>query len=459
MRSIEAVTALCLASLLAAASCDAGWDSRPGDDDDTVLPAGLVGIGVSPIDPTVTLGEQIQFIATGFYDDQTTRTLTDSVDWFSTGSGVLQVSSSLDSEGLGTATGPGQAHVSCEFFGLASNAVKVTVTEATIVGLEVTPGAVQLHAGESVQLQADASFSDGSHGNVTGSVRWITEDPATATVEVGGKVTGEELGTTWIRVLYETGTGEFEGTPATVEVLDGTVVIDEPDVRILGMTASASAGAVTWTVNVKNSGGSPAGQLWVDVWLNRTAAPPPAPASGDASQLVASLAPGESQEVTIVMTGVAPGTYLSWALVDSFDGVSEGGMGENNNIWGGVPLEVTSSGGPIGPELSITYLDAWVQEPQAQVLFVFDVTNTGDSPALDFAVGIFADPEFPPVAPAHPDELVEVPELEPGETAYLSRAVRDMPEQWWQSYVLADSWDDITEPNEGNNLSGIQVVR
>ena len=458
MRLIEVITAVSLASLLAASSCDQGWDPQPGVDDDD-LPAGLVGIGVSPIDPTVTLGEQIQFVATGFYDDQSTRTLTDSVEWASSSAAVVDVSSSLDSEGLGSAIGTGQAQVGCEFFGLASNAVKVTVTAATIVELKVTPLAAQLHADESVQLQADASFSDGSHGNVTGSVRWITEDPTIATVDVGGRVLGESLGSTEIRVLYETGTTEFEGTPATVDVLDGSVSIDEADVRILGMSVSASAGTVTWTVDVKNSGGTPASQLWVDVWLNRTGAPPPPPTSGDASQLVSSLAPGESQEVTITLPDVTPGTYLSWALVDSFDGVSEGGMGENNNIWGGVPVDVTGSGGPIGPELSITYLDAWVQEPQEQVLFVFDVTNTGDTSAVDFAVGVFANPEFPPVAPAQPDELVEIPELAPGETAYLSKAVRDMPEQWWQSYVLADSWDDIAEPNEGNNLSGIQVVR
>lgn len=459
MRPFGAIVAVLMASLLVASSCDTGWDPVPGDDDDTVLPASLVGIGVSPIDPTVTLGEPIQFLATGFYDDQTTRTLTDSVDWHTTNASVMSVSSSLDSEGLGTAGAAGQAHVSCEFFGLLSNDVKVTVTEAVITELSVTPQAVQLHAGETVQLEADASFSDGSHGNVTGTVRWITEDPAVATLQSGGQVVGEALGTTQIRVLYETGSSDFEGTPASVEVLSGDVQIDEADLRILGMTASASSGTVTWTVEVKNSGGSPASSFWVDVWLNRTGAPPPPPTSGDAYQMISLLEPGDSQEVTIQMPDVTPGNYLSWALVDSFDGVLEGSMGENNNIWGGVPLEVTGSGGPIGPELTITYLDAWVREPQEDVLYVFDVTNTGDSPALDFAVGVFADPGFPPVAPTHPDELVDVPELGPGETAYLSKAVRDMPEEWWQSYVLADTWDDIAEPNEQNNLSGIQVVR
>ncbi len=459
MRPLSAITAILLALLLAAGDCDQGWDSRPGDDDDAALPASLVGIGVSPIDPTVTLGEQIQFIATGYYDDQTTRTLTDSVDWHSTNSGVIDVSSSLDSEGMGTTTGPGLAHVGCTFFGLLSNDVKVTVTEATITELSVTPQTVQLHAGETVQLEAEASFSDGSHGNVTGTVNWITEDPTVATLNGGGLVVGEGLGTTTVRVTYTTGTSEFEGTPATVEVLSGEVEIDEADLRILGMTSTASAGTATWTVEIKNSGGSPASSFWVDVWLNRTGAPPPPPTSGDAYQMVSLLEPGQSQEITIQLADVTPGNYLSWALVDSFGSVPEGNMGENNNIWGGVPLEVTGSGGPIGPELTVTYLDAWLQTNQDQVLFVFDVTNTGDSPALDFTVGIFSNPGFPPVAPAQPDELVEVPELGPGETAYLSKPVRDMPEEWWQSYVLADTWDDIAEPNEQNNLSGIQVVR
>ena len=121
-------------------------------------------------------------------------------------------------------------------------------------------------------------------------------------------------------------------------------------------------------------------------------------------------------------------------------------------------MTVSGSGGPIGPDLSITYLQAFVQESQEQVLYIVDVTNTGDQAATGFTVSVYADPAFPPVAPEQGDESAYVDVLPAGETAYLDVAVRAIPSGYWQSYVLADSAAQIDEPNEDNNLSAFQVV-
>ncbi len=453
----SAVTCVCLAALMA---CGGGWTTADDDDTGPDFGAALVGIGVSPINPTVTLGEPIQFVATGFYDDQTTRNITDTVDWYSTETSVIDVSSGLDSEGRGTTVGPGQSMVGCQMFDFGSNEVRVTVTEAAITSLQVVPPAVQLHGGETVQLEAAAEFSDGSHGNVTGSVRWITSNPGVVTVDVNGVATaGTSLGSAEVQVIYETGGGgEYEGTPGQVEVLDGSVVIDEADVRVLGVNAVETGGTVTYTVEIKNSGGSPASSFWIDAWLNRTAAPPPPPTSGDAYQFVSLLDSGESAQITIEMADASPGSFQSWVMVDSFNSVIEGSVGENNNIWGPEPVTVSGSGGPIGPDLSITYLQAFVQESQEQVLYIVDVTNTGDQAATGFTVSVYADPAFPPVAPEQGDESAYVDVLPAGETAYLDVAVRAIPSGYWQSYVLADSAAQIDEPNEDNNLSAFQVV-
>jgi hypothetical protein len=40
----------------------------------------------------------------------------------------------------------------------------------------------------------------------------------------------------------------------------------------------------------------------------------------------------------------------------------------------------------------------------------------------------------------------------------MSMIVRDVPEAYWQSYVLADNASAIDEPNENNNLATFQVV-
>jgi len=458
VRTVLPLFALLLLTLPLGSSCSGGYDPGGPGGPGSPLPSSLIGIGVGPQNPTVTLGEPLQFNATGFYDNQTTLDITDTVEWFSSDPSVLQVSNSLDNEGSGETLSTGQSHVSAQFYSLESNNVRVSVIQAGVDDVELSPSSVSLHQGQRVQLQAQASFSDGSHGNVSGSVVWMTDSPSVATVNVSGEVKAEGLGSTNIRGLYQSGLKEFESSPTLVTVVDGDVVIDDADLRVVGLSTSTSGNSVTYTVQVKNSGGTPASSLWVDAWLNRTAAPPSPPTSGDGGQVIDLLEPGETQSVTIELNKVSPGNYQSWIMVDSFDSNFEGNLGENNNLWGPEPVSVSGGSGPIGPDLSITYLQAFVQQAQGQVLYIIDITNTGDEVAESFGVGVYSNPSFPPVAPSVADEELPVTSLSPGETAYLSVIVRDVPEDYWQSYVLADRSAAIAEPNESNNLATFQVV-
>jgi len=456
MREKLPILATSLALVLVASSCTGGWTQ--GDDDDAPLPASLIGIGVSPSNPTVSLGESIQFSAVGYYSDQSTRDITDVVEWESSDSGVVTVSSSLDQEGLGAPVAAGSARVRANFFELLSNEVNVTVTEAMVTQLQISPGAVSLHAGESVQLVADAEFSDGSHGNVSGTVRWITSDGTIATVEGAGLVRAVGLGVATVRAVYDQGAVEVEGEAAVIEVVGGEVQIDSPDVRVLGVTAVSSSNGVSYSISVKNSGGSPASGFWVDLWLDRTSGPTAPSEGGDAYQFVELLDVNETTELSLTLNGVPPGSYQSWVLVDSLASLEEGGLGESNNTWGPEAVDVSATGSSDSADLSVTYLQAFTQTSQSQVLYIIDVTNNGSAPAENFVVGVFANPSFPPVAPASPDEQVTISSLAAGGTAYLNLTVRAVPQTWWHSYVLADASNVIAEPSETNNLASSQVL-
>ncbi len=467
MRRGLAITAASLVFGSAALSCSGGWDVQQGDDDGGAVLPTVVGIGITPTDPTVTLGENLQFVATGFFADRTTSTMTDTVEWETNDAAVVTVSSALDMEGLGTPVASGQASVRAVYYDLVSNTVKVKVTDATIETLEVEPSTLSLHGGESGQLNAEATFTDGSRGNVSGSVRWVTGDGAVATVEPTGRVTGQSQGTTAIQAIYETKSLVVEADPVTVSVLSGSgggssggggVSGDEADLRILGVSAVSSGEVLTYTAQVKNSGGSPASDVWLDVWLNRTDTPPAPPTTGDAYEYIDLLDVGDTTEVSVELDDVGPGNYQSWLMVDSYDAVSEGGLGENNNVWGPETVSVSGGTGSAGADLSITYLQAYVQSSQNQVLYIVDVTNIGSVEAIGFGVGVFANPGFPPVLPATPDEQLTIASLMPGDTTYLSIALRSVPTGWWQSYVVADVYSAIDEPNETNNTAGFQVV-
>lgn len=432
------------------------WE--PGDDDTSggVAPT-LIGLGIGPMDPVVTVGERLQFTATGFYSDQSTRDVTDSVSWQSSEPSVLAVASGLDEEGLGTALSMGEAGVRASLFDLHSNVLGVTVTDASITALTVAPTSVTLHAGEGTALVAEATFSDGSRGNVSGSVRWSTSDGLVATVDPGGLVQGVGQGSAAIVAAQDLPGGSIESAPAIISVVGDDVLIDDADVRIVGLSSAEDEGGVTWTLSVRNSGGAPAQGFWVDLWLHRTASPPAPPATGDVFAFVDVLEPGATVDVPLRMDGAPPGTYQSWALVDSYGTVVEGQVGENNNAWGPTTTVVTGSGAPVGADLSVSYLQAFVDTDDGSVLYIVDVTNTGGEGAIDFRVGLFADPSFPPEAPAAPDELATVELLAPGQTLTLDLRARSVPETWWVSYVLADCAADVTESNEANNLASATV--
>ncbi|MCO4771338.1 MAG: Ig-like domain-containing protein [Deltaproteobacteria bacterium] len=415
----------------------------------------LIGIGLSPVNPKVTLGEEIQFTATGFYSNQTTVEITDTVEWATSDSGVLQIAGGLDVEGLGSTLAAGSSQVKANFFEIESNVVTVTVTDALIESLTVSPGAAQLEVDGTLQLAAEAEFSDGSRGNVSGSVRWITDDGTIVTIDTTGKITAKGPGSTTIHASYEQGATTLEATPVTVQVVGEGVSVGEADVRVVGLDAVSSEAGATYTVEVRNSGSAPASGFWVDVWLNRTATPDPPPTSGDAYEYIELLEPSETTEVLIEVE-TSPGTFNSWAMVDSFANVAEGSLGEGNNVWGPQAVTITSDAGPIGPDLAISYLQGFVQVDQ--VLYVVDVTNTGDQVSSAFDVGVYSNPGFPPATGQTPDEVAEVTALSPGETETLTIIVRALPESPWQSYVLADIDGSVTEPNEGNNVSGFLVI-
>jgi hypothetical protein len=286
-------------------------------------------------------------------------------------------------------------------------------------------------------------------------VRWTTADGLIATVDEGGHVTATGLGVGRVTASWEDTTGSVESPPANIEVVGGDVEITPADLRVVAVDALVGQDTVSYTVTVKNSGGSAAGAFWVDVWLNRTAAPPAPPATGDAFTFVDVIDAGAELAVPIELYDVTPGSYESWVLVDSFASVPEGGFGENNNSFGPRDVVVTGAGGPVGADLAVTYFQAFVQDDE--VLYIVDIRNNGDQTAIDFALGVFANPSLPPTAPAVPDDEVEVASLSAGETTTWDLRVRQTPDGWWQSYALVDPAGIVLEPNESNNLSSTSV--
>jgi hypothetical protein len=147
----------------------------------TVTPADLVSIGVTPVNPSIAKGRTQQFVATGTFSDTTTANITDTVTWTSTVPANASISNAAGSRGLATGLLVGSTQIRATS-GAISGTTNLTVTDAVLVSINVTPAAPSVAKGRTQQFTATGTFSDASTVDLTGTVLWSTTAPAIATI-------------------------------------------------------------------------------------------------------------------------------------------------------------------------------------------------------------------------------------------------------------------------------------
>jgi hypothetical protein len=170
----------------------------------TVTPATLVAIEVMPIDPVIALGLNVQFTATAIFSDHTTKDVTEEVTWSSSDPTVASISNTPGSQGLAVTVGPGFTLIAATLDGVVSSTT-LTVTEATLVLITVTPVAPTVAVGFTVQFTATGTFSDGTTEDLTTEVTWESSNIAVAMISNAtgsqGLATALETGSTTITAI------------------------------------------------------------------------------------------------------------------------------------------------------------------------------------------------------------------------------------------------------------------
>lgn len=149
--------------------------------DFTVTAAVLSRIEVTPSAPTIPAGVTQQFAATGVYTDGSTMDFTATATWASSDVTVLEVSNSDGQRGLAAAKVVGGATLSAATMGITGS-TEVTVSNATLTAIQVTPPNRSLAKGFSLQYTATGTFSDNSTRDVTTQVTWASSNSAAATI-------------------------------------------------------------------------------------------------------------------------------------------------------------------------------------------------------------------------------------------------------------------------------------
>ena len=211
----------------------------------TVTKAELVSISVTPANPTIAKGLTQQFKAVGFYTDNTSQEITQTVSWIagdSTGtggvqyspipsaltgsssslsidpSGIASISNTVGSQGLLSALNPGSVNIYATKDG-KTGSVSTNIGQAVLTGVSITSDNTNRPKGLTEQFKATGVYSDGSTQDLTSQINWKcdsnndgVDDSTIASISnqtgLKGLVTANSIGTVVV-------TGSINGVTAT----------------------------------------------------------------------------------------------------------------------------------------------------------------------------------------------------------------------------------------------------
>ncbi len=203
-----------------AAVVSASFGATIGSTSVTVTAATLSEVQLSPPQPRLAKETRLTLRATGVWSDGDTQDLTASCTWTSSGP-IATVSNAAGTRGRVFAISAGVVVITATCSGVAGS-VPLTITNASLTSLQVTPTLPTAAAGFTQALTATGLFSDGSTQELTDFVSWSSVDPSKAAVSSLGLVSARAQGAVMIsaQALGVTGQVNFVVSAAVLESIE-----------------------------------------------------------------------------------------------------------------------------------------------------------------------------------------------------------------------------------------------
>ena len=259
--------------------------------DIVVAPPTLLSLDVEPPSQSLAKGLMAAFRAYGRYTDGSRQDVTDQVAWSSTDPLLAETAT-----GQVTALASGATRVEASLAGVTADA-RLTVTDATLVALEVSPASAPLARGTTLALTATGRYSDNTWADVSTEARWQSSDDAVATVAATGEVSGELQGTATV-------TASLDGVSAGAVVTVTDAVLTSLDIAP-GNATLGEGKRLSLTATGIFSDGSRQDLSGAVLWDSSDAGV----ATIDSGAVVEALTPGTVQ-VTADLAGIHAATPL-----------------------------------------------------------------------------------------------------------------------------------------------------
>jgi uncharacterized protein YjdB len=166
----------------------------------TITSMTIQSLAINPSTPTIAIDTTQPFSLIGtFSDGVTTVDLTASARW--------QTSNYQDAvinrQGVATGVEAGSVTITGSINGQSSATATLTVSNATVQSITVTPATPTIALGSKQQFAASGLFSDGSTQDITSVVTWTSSTPTVAVVNQNGVATSATHGQTNINATFK----------------------------------------------------------------------------------------------------------------------------------------------------------------------------------------------------------------------------------------------------------------
>ena len=144
----------------------------------TITPAVLEQLTLLPANATLPAGMQTNLSAIGVFSDGSRQDITNDISWQVTDTAIASVSNRTL-----TALSKGETHIEGSVGSLQAT-ILLTVTDAVLNRIEISPSVVTVAAGLTARLKVTGIFSDATKQDITDQVSWLSSDEAVAQVSL-----------------------------------------------------------------------------------------------------------------------------------------------------------------------------------------------------------------------------------------------------------------------------------
>ena len=159
----------------------ANFDNQSQQIDLSVDDALLQSLEITPANSSIAINTLQKFSVTGFYDNGSSRDLTEQVTWSSNNSSDSKLVEQQSEAGYIKATATGISQIIATLDDITSF-TNLTITSATLESIIISSTTTKVPTGYSSQLTAIGHFSDGSEQDISDSVSWSSSNENVASI-------------------------------------------------------------------------------------------------------------------------------------------------------------------------------------------------------------------------------------------------------------------------------------